>query len=122
MLKLALKALWDGSFTFSLLPITSHIEKVFPKKLGFCCIKRTQFLILDKVELRGCLKKAKNIPKTPLPSLFPKQREALKPNSYMGMGVGCVETNSSSISTVTPGSGTVVSIERGETGVSRKLG
>ncbi|WP_100900452.1 hypothetical protein [Nostoc flagelliforme] len=54
MLKLALKALWDGSFTFSLSPITSHMEKVFAKKLGFYCIKRTKFLILDKVELISC--------------------------------------------------------------------
>ena len=50
-LKLMLKALWYGSFTFSFSPRISDMEKVFAKKLGFCRYKRTKFLILDKVEL-----------------------------------------------------------------------
>jgi hypothetical protein len=43
------------NFCGTVLPIISDVEKVFAKKLGFCRIKRTKFLILDKVELRGHL-------------------------------------------------------------------
>ncbi|MEH2298348.1 MAG: hypothetical protein V7K88_04640 [Nostoc sp.] len=32
--KLTLKPLWDGSFSFSISPKISDIEKVFAKKLG----------------------------------------------------------------------------------------
>jgi hypothetical protein len=31
-------------------------KKYLPKSQGFCRIKKTEFLILDKVELRGCLR------------------------------------------------------------------
>jgi hypothetical protein len=47
-----LKPLWEGRFTFGILPRISDMEKVFAKKLGFCRIKRIKLLILDQVELR----------------------------------------------------------------------
>ncbi|MHC5723291.1 MAG: hypothetical protein ACYTXY_03890 [Nostoc sp.] len=43
-LKLTLKALWDGSFTFSISTIISDMEKAFAKKLGFLLYKENQVL------------------------------------------------------------------------------
>ena len=56
---LSLKPLWLSSFTFLTSSIICNVEKIFAKKPGFCRIKKTEFLILDKVELRGCFKNLK---------------------------------------------------------------
>jgi hypothetical protein len=39
-------------FYFLILSILCEVEKVFAKKPGFLANKETEFLILDKVELR----------------------------------------------------------------------
>ncbi|WP_335132943.1 hypothetical protein [Nostoc sp.] len=54
-----MKPLWDSSFTFFTSSIIGDVEKVFAKKPGFRRRKKTEFLILDKVELRGYLKSKK---------------------------------------------------------------
>jgi hypothetical protein len=43
-LKLTLKPLWNGSFTFSISPRISDMEKVFAKKLGFLPYQENQVL------------------------------------------------------------------------------
>ncbi len=57
------------------------MEKVFAKKLGFCRIKRTKFLILDKVELRGWAEKYSVLLQAP------RKPNPPAPLPYEGMGV-----------------------------------